>query len=460
MLKLWLFTDTHLFLRDPMPVQAPRTDQKCMLESAAILDAALAEFLDAPDCDILLLAGDLTCDGHAAEHRGMLERLHRVQAAGKRVLAITATHDCDQAKRGERNETGLPPLEHPESKVFREELPGLYYAFGARDAIARCEADGFSYVAQLAPGYRLLCLNDDGNGRGFCGFDENVMAWILAQIEDARAAGDYIFGMTHHPSLPPSPIYPIISKRDMLGDWEECTRTLANAGLRCLFTGHSHMLNIAPIVTPEGSPYWDINTSALCGYPGAYRVIELEDNLLRVRTQAIRDFAGEKNGLSARAYLQRHFDYLLRSIIESAANDIALLSRHAVGFSVAPEKVLKMKIPITLAGKFANKITAGGLGTLLLCRRKIPKEARPLLVKELFLEFVRNIFAGEESYSRETPVGQAVLAVAKRLEPILRKPLAKIGVTDLPAFMLSLIYDDSPDHWVEIDLEGGIPTCP
>jgi hypothetical protein len=452
MLKLWQFTDTHLFLRNPMPAQPPRTDQKCMLESAAILDAALAEFLAEPDCDILLLSGDLTCDGHAEEHKGFLERMRRVQAAGKRVIAITATHDCDQVKHDAHNDTGYPPLENPEGKVFREELPGLYYEFGPRDAIARCAADGFSYVAQLAPGYRLLCLNDDGNGRSYCGFDANVMAWILEQLAEAKAAGEFIFGMTHHPSQPPTPIYPLISKRDMLGDWEECTRTLANAGLRCLLTGHSHMHNIAPIVTPEGNPYWDINTAALCGYPGAFRVLELEGSQLRVSTRAIKDFAWDKGDLSARAYMQKHFDFMLRDIIESAATDIQRLSRHVVAFSVDPKVVLKFRVPITLLGKFLNKVTVGGLGTLLCCHHKIPKAARPLLVKELFLEFVRNIFAGEEHYGPETPVGQAFLAVAQRLEPVLRKPLGKIGVTDIPAFLLSLAYDETPDDQVQIDL--------
>ncbi|MDR3313717.1 MAG: metallophosphoesterase [Oscillospiraceae bacterium] len=452
MTKLWLFTDTHLFLRDPMPKEAPHVDQKCMLESAAILDAALAEFLAEPDCDILLLSGDLSCDGHAEEHKGFIERMRRVQAAGKRVIAITATHDFDQTHGDERNESGLPPLEHPEGKVFRDELPGLYYEFGPRDAIARCEADGFSYTAQLAPGYRLLCLNDDGNGRSYCGFDASVMAWALAQIAEAKAAGEYIFGMTHHPSQPPTPIYPLISKRDMLGDWEEVTRTLANAGLRCLFTGHSHMNNIAPIVTPEGNPYWDVNTAALSGYPGVFRVLELEDGRLHVTTRAIQDFVWDKGDMSARAYLQKHFDFLLRGIIESAANDIHQLAMHAVGFSVDPKTVLKFRVPITLIGKFANKVTVGGLGALLWCRHKMPKAARSLSVKELFLEFVRNIFAGEEHYGPETPVGQSLLAVAHRLEPFLRKPLAKIGVDNIPAFLLSLVYDETPDDQVEIAL--------
>ena len=84
MLKLWHFTDTHLFVRDPMPDSAPHIDQKTLLESASIIDQGLAMFLAEPDCDILLLSGDITCNGHADEHKALIPRLRRVQEAGKR----------------------------------------------------------------------------------------------------------------------------------------------------------------------------------------------------------------------------------------------------------------------------------------------------------------------------------------------------------------------------------------
>jgi len=453
MLKLWLFTDTHLYCRDAAPEKELHDDQKTLLESGPILDAALADFLAAPGCDILLIAGDLTCNGHADEHRALIEKLRRVQAAGKRVILITATHDYGQTHISDVNGTGLPPLEHPGGKVFRHEMRGLYDEFGFRGAIARYEADdGLSYVAQLAPGYRLLCLNDDGDGRAFCGFYEPHMQWILEQIEQAKADGQVLFGMTHHPSLPPSPIYPLISSRDMLGDWKNATRRLADAGLRIMFTGHSHMLNIEGITTPDGNPYWDVNTSSLVGWPGVFRVIELEGRHMKVTTRAIEDFDWDRGGLTVREHLKRHFDYLLRTIIESAAGDIDKLAKHAGGFSVEKETIYKYRLPITAAGKFINRVTLGGVGGLLLCRRKVPKSVRKQSMKELLLELMRNIWAGEEHYSPDTPVGQSLLAFAARAQRLLKKKLAGGPMTDLPAFLLSLIYDPTPDDHLEIEI--------
>jgi len=453
MLKLWLFTDTHLYRRESQPQKEPGDDQKTLLESGAILEAALKDFLAEPDCDILLIAGDVTCNGHADEHRALIKKLRRVQQAGKRVILITATHDYGLAKPSDRNDTGFAPLENPEGRVYRHELRGLYDEFGFRDAIARYEADdGMSYVAQLIPGYRLLCLNDDGDGRAFCGYDEPHMQWILGQIEQAKADGEILFGMTHHPTLPPSPIYPLFSSRDMLGDWKNASRRLADAGLRIMFTGHTHMLNIADTTTPDGNCYRDVNTSSLAGYPGVFRVIELEGRHMKVTTRAIEDFDWDRGGLPVKEYLKRHFDRLLRGIIESAAGDIEQLVEHAKGFSVDRETIYRLRLPITLAGKFVNKVTLGGVGALLLCRRKVPKAVRKQSMKELFLELVRNIYGGEEHYSPETPIGRSLLAFAGRVQCLLKKKLKGGPIENLVDFLASLIYDPTPDDYLEIDL--------
>jgi len=309
-----------------------------------------------------------------------------------------------------------------------------------------------SYVAQLAPGYRLLCLNDDGDGRAFCGYYEPHMEWILKQIEQAKADGEVLFAMTHHPTLPPTPIFPLISSRDMLGGWKDTTRRLADAGLRVMFTGHSHILNIADLTTPEGSRYWDVNTSSLVGWPGVFRVIKLEGRHMTVTTRAIEDFDCDRGGLSVREYLKQHFDRLLRTIIESAANDIDALAEHAGGFSVEKEMIYKLRLPITVAGKIANKITLGGAGALLFCRRRVPKSVRKHSVKELVLELMRNVYAGEERYSPETPIGQSLLAMAGRVNCLLKKKLAGGPIGDLAGFLRGVIYDPTPDDYLEIDL--------
>ncbi|MDR2647099.1 MAG: metallophosphoesterase [Oscillospiraceae bacterium] len=453
MLKFWQFTDTHFFHRDPMPDDPPHSDQKAILESGEILDMALRQFIEAPDCDILLISGDLTCNGHAHEHRALIEKLRAVQKTGKRVYVITATHDYGLGEIDEENTSGLPVFERPDCRVFRGDLAELYHEFGFADAIAVYD-DGLSYVAQLDDQTRLFALNDDGNGRSFCGFDEKQMAWILEQIAQAKADGQYIVGMSHHPSQPPSPIYPMISQRDMMGNWNENTRALANAGLRCLFTGHAHMHNIAPIVTPEGNRYWDINTACLVGYPGVFRTAVVKDGHMTVTTEAIQDTLAEKyGGVPLRERLKEIFDFLLRDIIESAAEDLDRLADHAGGFSVERETIYKHGRLFTTVGKVVNKVTLGTLGKVLLCGKKVPESVRGVKFKDAFLELVRNIYAGEEHYSKETDLGKALTAIAGQIPRVFKNHhLPNGGMGSFNALVYALLYDPTPDDRVEIDL--------
>jgi len=444
MLKLWLVTDLHF---DGYDEGQPVT------QSAAIFDATLEAFLADPACEILLIAGDLT-NGSARDHAGLIPRLRRMQAAGKRVYVIYATHDYAHEDGFSFTKAcpddGGNPLDRPDGQVYRSDLRGLYNAFGFEEALS--EYGGSSYCAQLAPGVRLLALNDDGDGREFCGFYEEQMRWAETQLTQAKEDGQLVLAMTHHPSQPPSPIYPIISKKDMLGNYEENTRRLADAGLRVMFTGHSHMHNISRLSTPAGSDYWDVNTGALGSFPSLYRVLTLEGSTLHVETLRTPDILWGPTGRLLREQFAADFDFMLRDLIESADKNYDRFAHSLGGMTVSPAQAYKLKLPLHLAGKLLNRVTLGGLGALLFCRRKVPKAVRKDSFKELFLELVRNIFSGEEKYGPDTPQGKALLAFAKQLNLPLRKIVRGLGGKDAPSFLGSLIYDPLPDDAAEISL--------
>ena len=123
-MKLWQFTDLHLHVREDPAQLDTSPNQTALPQSEAIIDACLAAFVAEPGCDTLLLSGDLTQSGHPLEHRLMIEKLRRVQAAGKRVIAITASHDYKTV--GQEN-----------CHLLRE----MYEEFGPNDAIA-CYSGG------------------------------------------------------------------------------------------------------------------------------------------------------------------------------------------------------------------------------------------------------------------------------------------------------------------------------
>ncbi|NLP47795.1 MAG: metallophosphoesterase [Clostridiales bacterium] len=445
-LKFFLITDTHYYAYEKLGYSDDK-DQKCMNESGAIIDAVFEKFLQEDEIDIILIAGDLTNNGEVDSHKGFIERLNRLKEAGKKVYVITATHDYGLREISDGESVGKD-----DGKVLRSDLRDLYLDFGFSSAIA--EHKSLSYVAQLAPGFRLLALNDDGDGRSFCGYDQDQLDWILNQIKEAQDAGDFIFAMTHHPMLPPTPMYPLISERDMLGNYKEVAKILADAGLQIIFTGHTHIVNIGSMVTDKGNEIWDVNTGSLVGYPTPIRRVEINNSQMQITTERIEDFEWDRKGMGAQEYLAAHFDSYLGDLFDSMANDFERFTQLAVGFSLEREKAEKFKIPIKFTGKILQKLTLGHLSKLLFVSRKVDKSVKDILLKDLILEIVRNIFSGNEHYSPDTPMHQALILMIGRLSKLV-PGLKKKGypLDDLPDFVSSLIYDPTPDHEALIPLK-------
>lgn len=441
-LKFHLITDLHhyapsLGVTGSAFEWRSHSDQKCMAETGAIIDAAI-DWLLQSDIDIVLVAGDVSCDGEKESHLDLIPKLRRLKEGGKRVILITATHDySDNPKRFVGDER-LPATPTP-----REELPELYHDFGLDEAIA-CNAQTHSYVVQLAPGWRLLALNDDGDGRAFCGYFEDHLNWILDQVRLAHAAGDEVLAMTHHPVLPPSPIYPLFSRRDMLGDFENTSAILADAGVQFIFTGHTHMQNIAAKTTKKGNTIYDINTSSLVGYASAIRTVTVYDDRVDIQSDHIDHFDWDLRGMTVDEYLKSVFDRLLNDIFDSMAYDIPQLSRLAGGFSVEAETILKLRIPLSLAGKALQKMTIGKLARLLCISKDIAPEVKPILLKDVVIEIVRNIYCGDEPYTPDTPMYQAFNRIMERIKPIVKRMKNSDGILNILDIILDGVLYDAP----------------
>lgn len=422
-LNFYLVTDTHFF--DPSFKRSgaayekrSMSDQKCVAETPAIIDAGFKQIADDKETNIILIPGDLVYRGEYQSHIGLRNRLYKLKEQGKKIYLITARHDYDDNDSFEFDGDKMLPVK----AMPRDELRDFYKDFGFDGAISE-HKESMSYVAQLADGIRLLALNCDGDCKDFKGLWDNQMKWALEQIEDAHRTGNYIFAMTHYPLLPFSPIMNLISDSH-LTDWEKRANQFADAGLDLIFTGHMHAQAVTEYVTENGNKITDVQTGCFVGCPCAYRKVTIKDSTADIKSYTINDFDYDKQGKSASEYFQWRFDRMIDYKMKE----------------ILPKPAMKI----------LNKLTVKKICNFLWFNPD--KSIQNILAKDLGIELVRNIFIGNEPYVKGTAVYEAFEKLINRLSLIIHIAEKKAGkknkvLSDIKSFLLCTIGDEKQKDW-------------
>lgn len=422
-LNFYLVTDTHFF--DPSFKRSGAayekrsiSDQKCVAETPAIIDAGFKQIADDKETNIILIPGDLVYRGEYQSHIGLRNRLYKLKEQGKKIYLITARHDYDDNGSFEFDGDKMLPVK----AMPRDELRDFYKDFGFDGAISE-HKESMSYVAQLADGIRLLALNCDGDCKDFKGLWDNQMKWALEQIEDAHRTGNYIFAMTHYPLLPFSPIMNLISDSH-LTDWEKRANQFADAGLDLIFTGHMHAQAVTEYVTENGNKITDVQTGCFVGCPCAYRKVTIKDSTADIKSYTINDFDYDKQGKSASEYFQWRFDRMIDYKMKE----------------ILPNPAIKI----------LNKLTVKKICNFLWFNPD--KSIQNILAKDLGIELVRNIFIGNEPYVKGTAVYEAFEKLINRLSLIIHIAEKKAGkknkvLSDIKSFLLCTIGDEKQRDW-------------
>lgn len=422
-LNFYLVTDTHFF--DPSFKRSGAayekrsiSDQKCVAETPAIIDAGFKQIADDKETNIILIPGDLVYRGEYQSHIGLRNRLYKLKEQGKKIYLITARHDYDDNDSFEFDGDKMLPVK----AMPRDELRDFYKDFGFDGAISE-HKESMSYVAQLADGIRLLALNCDGDCKDFKGLWDNQMKWALEQIEDAHRTGNYIFAMTHYPLLPFSPIMNLISDSH-LTDWEKRANQFADAGLDLIFTGHMHAQAVTEYVTENGNKITDVQTGCFVGCPCAYRKVTIKDSTADIKSYTINDFDYDKQGKSASEYFQWRFDRMIDYKMKE----------------ILPKSAMKI----------LNKLTVKKICNFLWFNPD--KSIQNILAKDLGIELVRNIFIGNEPYVKGTAVYEAFEKLINRLSLIIHIAEKKAGkknkvLSDIKSFLLCTIGDEKQRDW-------------
>ena len=307
-MKFAVLSDTHYVSREMIPGDK---DEASLLRHK-VNKAVFQKLAAQTELDTILITGDLVDNGDLVSHREFAEILRSVQAAGKRVFVLTATHDfhfsraftikrswpvryrdypwerpwfdpdkCDykalvqDASRDLAEADSAPPLMRAATP---DDLWEIYHDFGPAQAFSSCDS-AYSYAVKLDE--KLWCLMLNNNMRDVDALHDFSPAyspacyrWIEDVMRQAKAEGAFVFACTHHPLVPPVPAYKIGgTTRNMRTS--RVGHTLADLGLMLVFSGHTHFADVAFCSSDAGHVLCNVTTPALAFLPPAWRTAEI-----------------------------------------------------------------------------------------------------------------------------------------------------------------------------------------
>lgn len=459
-LTITVLTDTHYYSKEigtsgSAYEIAKSRSQKLLAESADVLETAFAQIAADKSSDIVLISGDVTNNGELNSHREFIEMLRKLKNKGKKVYVITATHDFRNHGYSDAYK-GDEKIQTPTAK--RDDLFDMYREFGPDEAIS-VHRQSMSFIVQLCDGYRLFALNDDSNLNGKSGFSDECFEWITKMAEEARKDNQIIIAMTHHPLIAPSPVYEIIGKGDMLGDYDKRIEQLADLGIQFMFTGHTHIHDISPYQSPKGNLLYDICTCSPIGYPGGYRKVTFNPDKLKVdvKTEYIDTPESFKaSGKELRPVLEEQLIGVIRNMIKTAGEDIDKLAYMAVGISIKPGVIYKFGWIIKPIFKFLNSLK---IGTVAKWTKKETglkpsdyAEIKDRKVVDLISEIVLSLFGGESKYPPESATYKITIGFLNIIDSILKtlhidlKKILKV-VPDAASLVEPILYNPVIDSY-------------
>ncbi len=264
--------------------------------------------------DILLVPGDITKDGEKVGHQAMARFFHQLEREGIKIFVVPGNHDINNGKAKKFIGDNAYPVE----KTTKDEFASIYGDFGYNSAVAR-DPNSLSYVAQPQAGLRLISIDaskyeeygpegDVAAGR----IKPATLTWILNQMEQAKQKHIAVFAMMHHNLVEHYAGQSQLDPGYVIDDWQNVANTLADAGLKIIFTGHYHANDITSY-SHNGNQLFDIQTGSLVTAPSPYRFVTASSSRLDITTKTVQSVqASLPGGLSfpayANAFLSQHLD--------------------------------------------------------------------------------------------------------------------------------------------------------
>lgn len=436
--KFYLLTDTHYF--EPSLGAEGRAfenymkrEQFFLKESSQIVKATFEKIAEDTETEIVLIAGDLSKNGEKESHLSFIKELYKLHKNGKKIYVITAGHDYNEFsycyKNDERYEV--------EGTSF-DELYEMYYDFGLSEALSVHERT-HSYIAEIAPGVRLLAINCDSSDDAKGVFADDMLLWIKEQTDKAKEDGAFVFAICHYPIIPGVPVFDLVGDTKVK-EWRRVASFLADEGVEIAFTGHMHIQSVNEFTSEKGNRFIDVCTAALVGSPARYRRVTVSEegvmNIESIQTAEFRE--------NTEIPLQKFFDDKFNEAILERVLGALSGGEGAVG-------LIKKK-----AKNFISTAKVGTLSNILMI--KTDKELKGRKITDIIGEVGLSIFAGDMPYTEGTAFYDVLSRVFKRFGFVIKKAEEKLSKdgsrVDLKRMILDTVGNNKPyrDNNLEIKL--------
>jgi 3',5'-cyclic AMP phosphodiesterase CpdA len=300
-------------------------DGKLTARSAEVL-TALEAAARREEPAFLVVTGDLTFNGARRSHEEVAASFARIEEAGIPVYAVPGNHDINNpwASRfhGQRSET-VPAVDPAE---FRE----IYAGFGYREAVSE-DPESLAYAIRRPSGLRLLLLDSNQYSRNAdLGYPDSAGSigpvreqWLRSRLETRRADTPTLL-FFHHNLLAhernPGPVVP-----KWIDTWPRYARLFWDNAAPTVFTGHSHLQDIAGLRGEQGEWIYDVATGSFSTFPHSYRIVDIgDDRRMRIygRRAVATDFpdgAGNILRYSRDSYIEHFMRNFGRNLAETSS---------------------------------------------------------------------------------------------------------------------------------------------
>lgn len=295
--KICVISDTHYYpLNYVTDCEDYKTyvggDPKMLAESGSIIDSAL-NMIKKDKPDLVLISGDLTKDGEKLGHKNMAEKLQTIEdETNAEVFVINGNHDIYNYQDSCTFENGKKEKAETTTPAEFKEIYSQFGYNGEYDAqyytppVGK-EAGGLSYSVTFGD-YVIIGIDSgryspdadtgmDTNEHITAGrIDASLLPWVEKQVKDAKEKGKTAIGLMHHGLLPHFSKEAELLSEYVVDDWQEMATTLADAGMRYIFTGHMHANDIAEYTTVSGNKIYDLETGSLAAYGSPVRTVTIQ----------------------------------------------------------------------------------------------------------------------------------------------------------------------------------------